>query len=244
MPDATYQVKAAESHEGAPCADCGAFERTVWGAVTRAGDDHAVYYARWQINHRERGLRLLVSVGGWGLAEDEAQRRALAFDCQVPDGGRRPTFTVVDAASMAWSEKAPVGQKLSAAEAAGAPGLLDGARALAEQVVQQDERVRAFVTRGGRETRQATALLERAYSKLNQSDDVGAEVDATQALGYDPELWEAYFHRGWARARAEDFEGARADLETYLARAARGKHARRAQKILELARTRPPGRAV
>lgn len=241
MSDTPYEVTADQSHEGAPCPDCGAFERTVWGWVRRGGDAHAVYYARWQINHRERGLRVLVSVGGWGRGEDESGRRAVAFDCQVPDGGRRPTFTPIDASALAWSEKAMLGQKLSAADAEAAPDLLAEARAIAEQVVQQDERVRAFVTRGGRDTRLATALLERAYEKLAQSDDVGAEVDATQALGYDPELWEAYFHRGWARARAEVFDGAVSDLETYLARAPRGKHAARAQKILRLARAKKSG---
>ncbi len=241
MPDAPYEVTADQSHEANPCDDCGAFERTVWGWVRRAGDAHAVYYARWQINHRERGLRLLVSVGGWGRAEDEAARRAVAFDCQVHDGGRRPTFTPIDAGALAWSEKAMLGQKLPAAEVEGAPELLAQTRAIAEQVVQQDERVRAFVTRGGRDTRLATTLLERAYEKLNRSDDVGAEVDATQALGYDPELWEAYFHRGWARARAEIFDGAVSDLETYLARAPKGKHAARAQKIVRLARAKQRG---
>ena len=238
MPDATYEVTADQSHEASPCADCGAFERTVWGWVRKGGDAHAVYYGRWQINHRERGLRLLVSLGGWGRTEDEKDRRALAFDCQVHDGGRRPTFTPIDAGALAWSEKAFLGQKLSQAEVEAAPDLLEQARAIAEQVVQQDERVRAFVTRGGRDTRHATTLLERAYEKLNQSDDVGAEVDATQALGYDPELWEAFFHRGWARARAEVFDGAVSDLETYLARAPKGKHAARAQKILKLARSK------
>lgn len=236
MPDATYEVTADQSHEGSPCPDCGAFERTVWGWVRSRGDARAVYYARWQINHRERGLRLLVSLGGWGREEDEQERMALAFDCQAQEGGRRPTLTPIDAAGLAWSEKVALGERLAAADAA--PALLEEARAIAERIVQHDERVRAFVTRGGRDTRQAAALLERAHAKLNDSDDVGAEVEATQALGYDPELWEAYFLRGWARARAEQFEAAAADLDTYLARAPRGKHAPRAEKLLALARRR------
>lgn len=233
---ASYEVTADQSHEANPCADCGAFERTVWGYVKKDGDAFAVYYARWQINHRERGLKLLVSLGGWRKTEDEADRRALAFDCQL--GGKRPAFESVDAATLAWSEKAFLGQKLSKDEAAAAPEVEAEARRLAERIVQHDERVRAFVTRGGRETRDASTFVEQAYTKLNSSDDVGAEVEATKAIGYDPELWEAYFLRGWARARAEQFDDAVSDLETYLAKAARGKHAPRAQKILKMARNK------
>jgi hypothetical protein len=241
MPDerASYEVKGHESHEGAPCADCGAFERTVWGAVKKDGEAFAVYYARWQINHRERGLKVLVSVGGWGMAEDEKDRRALAFDCQM--GDKRPTFEPIDAATLAWSEKALLGQKLSKAEAAALPEVEAEARAIAEKIVQHDERVRAFVTRGGRETRDASSYIEQAFTKLNSSDDVGAEVEATKAIGYDPEAWEAYFLRGWARVRAEQFADGIADLEKYLARAAKGKHAPRAQKILKLARSKRTG---
>ncbi|MCO5166157.1 MAG: hypothetical protein M9894_07290 [Planctomycetes bacterium] len=239
MPDATYDVTPDQSHEGAPCPDCGAFERTVWGWVRSQGDARAVYYARWQINHRERGLRLLVSLGGWGREEDEQDRKAVAFDCQVQEGGRLPAFTPLDAGGLAWSEKAFLGEKLAVADAP--PALIDEARAIAERIVQQDDRVRAFVTRGGRDTRQAAEVLERAHAKLNDSDDVGAEVDATRALGHDPELWDAYFLRGWARARAEQHEGAVADLETYLARAPKGKHAPRAEKILRLARSKRGG---
>ena len=232
----TYEVAAAQSHEMTPCPDCGAFERTVWGAVKRDGKEHAVYYARWQINHRERGLKVLVSIGGWRKDEDEKDRKAVAFDCQIADGGKRPTFTLVDATALAWSEKAFLGAKLTLADGEANAALVDEARAIAERIVQQDERVRAFVTRGGRETRLAGAYLEKALSKVNASDDVGAEVEATNALGYDPELWDAFFMRGWARARAEQFDDAAADLERYLAKAPRGKHAPRAQKILELAR--------
>lgn len=232
----TYEVAAAQSHEMTPCPDCGAYERTVWGAVKRDGAERAVYYARWQINHRERGLKVLVSLGGWAKDEDEKERKAVAFECKVEDGGKRPALEVVDATQLAWSEKAFLGAKLTKADAEASAAVVDEAREVALQVVQHDERVRAFVTRGGRETRLATAYVEKAWSKVNDSDDVGAEVEATHALGYDPELWDAYFMRGWARARAEQFDGAVEDLERYLAQAPKGKHAARAQKILKLAR--------
>jgi hypothetical protein len=51
---ASYEVAAAQSHEMTPCADCGAFERTVWGAVKKDGAELAVYYARsrWLICQR------------------------------------------------------------------------------------------------------------------------------------------------------------------------------------------------
>jgi hypothetical protein len=237
---ASYEVGAAGSHESSPCEDCGGFQRTVWGAVKKDGAERAVYYARWHIGHRERGLRALVSLGGWGKDEDEEERRAFAFDCPAPEPKKAPALEAIDASSVAWSEKAPIGQPLSKDEALALPELLDEARAIAAVVLQQDERVRAFVARGGRDTRRATALVEQAYAKLNASDDVGAEVDATNALGHDPELWEAYFMRGWARARAEQHDDAIADLEKYLSKAPKGKHAARATKILAMAKKKGP----
>lgn len=238
----SFEVGTSGSHEASPCEDCGGFQRTVWGAVKKDGQERAVYYARWHIGHRERGLRALVSIGGWAKDEDEASRRAVAFDCPAPEPKKAPAPTPIDAGGLAWSEKAPIGKALSRDEALADPALLDEAAAIVAAVVQQDERVRAFVTRGGRDTRHATSLVEQAYAKLNASDDVGAEVDATSALGYDPELWEAYFMRGWARARAEQHDGAVEDLEKYLAKAPKGKHAARATKILAMARKKaPPG---
>lgn len=224
------QVVPDGSVELSPCDHCGGFTRTVWGWLKRAGVGLGVYYARWPIGHREKGASLAVSLGGWGPGEDEAARRVFAFDVTVGD---RTSLASVDAEGAAWlvkaAEKVHLGKRLTKAEAEA-----DGAEALrlAAKVLADDERCRAFVARGGRDARKASELVGKAQQRVNDSDDVGAEVDATQALGWDPEAWEAYFIRGWARLRAEELEGAQSDLETFLERAPRSKNAPRATKLL------------
>lgn len=233
---APEQVVPDGSVELSPCDHCGGFTRTVWGWVKRGGVGFAVYYARWPIGHREAGASLAISLGGWGPGEDEAARRVFAFDVAVAD---KAALAAVDAEGAAWltkaAEKVNLGKRLTKAEAEA-----EGAEALrlAAKVLADDERARAFVARGGRDTRRATELIGKAQQRVNDSDDVGAEVDATQALGWDPEAWEAYFIRGWARLRAEELEGAQSDLETFLAKAPRSKNAARATKLLAVAKKR------
>lgn len=223
-------VPEGSAEHGDPVVGQG-YVRTVWGGLKRGSDPLAVYCARWTIGRRELGADLLVSIGGWGVGEDEAARRAFGFRLTGPKSPLEPH----DAAAVAWSTKLALGKLVTKDEHAAEPLAADALR-LAGRVVADDERVRAFLTRAGRETRTAAELVDRAYQRVNDSDDVAAEVDATKALGFDPEAWDAYFMRGWARARGEQWDEAISDLELYLAKAGKGKHAPRATKVVEMAR--------
>jgi len=124
-----------------------------------------------------------------------------------------------------------LGTKLSA-EAALAHALYDDALQLMRKIVLDDERVRGFMTREGRDPKEAKRWQERAEARLQGGDDAEAVACATLALGLDPELNEALFLRGWARGRDGDYDGGIGDLELYLARAPKGRKASRATKIL------------
>lgn len=211
------------------CDDCGGFERTVWGHISRGGKALAVYYARWTIGHPERGAQMMVSLGGWSEGEDEAGRKAFGVRCQVE--GRRPTFRMVDADEVAWSQLPFLGERLTRAAALAEPRCQVAFQSL-ERVVFDDPRVRRFLAEGGRDPQGSQALLQRAASKMDQGDDAGAEVEATRALGLDPRASAPLFYRGWARGRAGDRSGAIADLEAYLAREPAGAQAARAKKML------------
>ncbi len=232
-------VPEGSAEHGDPVVGQG-YVRTVWGGLKRGADPLAVYCARWTIGRKELGADLLVSIGGWGVGEDEAARRAFGFRL-IGSGARgaapgpKAPLEPHDASAVAWSTKLALGKLVTKDEHASEPLAADALR-LAGRVVADDERVRAFLTRAGRETRTAAELVERAYQRVNDSDDVAAEVDATKALGFDPEAWDAYFMRGWARARGEQWDDAIADLELYLQKAGKGKHAPRATKVVEMAR--------
>ncbi|MCA8921642.1 MAG: hypothetical protein KDD82_07505 [Planctomycetes bacterium] len=229
--------------------------RTAWGFAKLDGEPYAVYCSRWTIGHAERGAQLLVSIGGWeGGPERPAPRQPGEKPPEQPGPGSgqlalegaeerfafgalcfaekgRPRFEPVDADAIEWSEQAFLGTKLTA-EAAQGHALFEDAQQLMRKIVLDDERVRGFMTREGRDPKEAKRWLERAEARLQGGDDAEAVACATLALGLDPELSEALFVRGWARGRDEDFDGGIADLELYLAKHPKGKKAPRATKIL------------
>lgn len=212
-----------------PCPDCGGLERTVWGHLSRDGKAWAVYHVRWTIGHLERGAQMMVSIGGWSEGESEEGRKAFGVRCNLE--ARRPTFRVVDATDVAWSELPFLGQRLSRAEALADPLCQEAFRAL-ERVAFDDPRVKRFLAHEGRDPQGSAALLERAAARLEKGDDPGAEADAVRALGLDPKAAAPLFYRGWARGRGGDTRAAAVDLEAYLAREPNGPHAARAKKML------------
>ena len=130
------------SREDEPCPCCGEPTRTVWGYLYADGDAHGVYFARWAAVHPERGLTLVVSLGGWG-GGDATARQAVGLECRALAGG--PGFMVVDAADTPWGGEALLGRMLSRAEALAGPAR-DEALAAAELIVGADARVREFLT--------------------------------------------------------------------------------------------------
>lgn len=227
--------------------------RTAWGFAQLDGEPYAIYCARWTIGRAERGAQLLVSIGGWGGGPDlEApqpgqpkpelgtgqvalegveERVAFAMLCFAEKG--RPRFEAIDAEAIQWSEQAFLGERLSA-EAAPAHPLFEDAQALLRKIVLDDERVRGFMTREGRDPKEAKRWQDLAEARLQGGDDAEAVACATLALGLDPELSAALFVRGWARGRDGDYDGGIADLELFLARARGSKKAPRAEKILKV----------
>lgn len=238
--------------------------RTAWGFAKLDGEPYAIYCSRWTIGRAERGAQLLVSIGGWeGGPEPEVkpkpgepkpdgpklgtgevalegaeERFAFGALCFAEKG--RPRFEPVDADAIEWSEQAFLGTKLKAEDAQAHPKF-DEALTLMRKIVLDDERVRGFLTREGRDPKEAKRWLERAEARLQAGDDAETVACATLALGMDPELAEALFVRGWARGRDGDYDGGIGDLELYLQRHPKGKKAPRARKILKVWEKRRKG---
>jgi hypothetical protein len=230
MARAAIKIRPHNSHDHGECDHCGGTTRTVWGYASKGGKAWAVYYVQFTFGHPERGAQMLVSVGGWGKDEDEAGRVALAALCTEVKG--RPQFTPLDASSVNWGEKElNLGEKLGA-DAARSSEHHEEAQRLMRQIVFDDERVRLFVTRDGRDSREAKDWVERAHARLQMGDDAEAVACAALAIGHDPDQHEAYFVRGWARGRDGDLAGGVADLRTFLERAPRSSKSARAKKIL------------
>ena len=226
------KVRPHKSHDHEACEHCGGIVRTVWGYASRGGKAWAVYYVQFTYGHPEKGASMLVSIGGWGKDEDEAGRVALAARCTETKG--RPQFEPVDAASVNWGDKdLNLGEKLTA-EQTQASEHWDEALRLMRQIVFDDERVRLFITRDGRDSREGADWVERAHARLQMGDDAEAVACAALAIGHDPDQHEAYFVRGWAKGRDKDLKGAVEDLHTFLERAPKSAKALRAQKILKV----------
>jgi hypothetical protein len=136
-----YDIQPDGEAGGAPCSDCGARTRSVWGYVSETGEARAVYFARWTESHVERGLELLVSVGPWGEGATPGDRSAIGVECRLGELG--PGFMVIDAASLPW-EHAFLGTRL-ARDAALAHPQIESVFAILDEVVAADPRIRAFL---------------------------------------------------------------------------------------------------
>jgi len=126
------------------CPHCGNPSRTVWGYVFADGNAHAVYYARWTPGHLERGAQLLLSFGEWGDGSRLETRRAVGLECRM--GTDVPSFMVVDAPSLPWSDEM-LGRKLSREETMSTEAA-STAFAIADALWEREPRFRAFLLEG------------------------------------------------------------------------------------------------
>lgn len=128
-----------------PCADCGEQTRSAWGYVSNQDGARAVYFARWTDGHLERGAQLMVSIGLWGEGTGPEDRIAIGLECRILD--ERPSFMVVDADQMPWSNKNLFGAYRTRAEVIADPIRFEVFRIL-DRVVEDDPRFRAFLAGG------------------------------------------------------------------------------------------------
>ena len=109
-----YSVELGDDSPGNKCSCCGRFTRRINGFVSLDGNAHAAYIALWTEGHREFGVSMVISIGGWGGGSVE-ERYAVAVDWSVFPTG--PALTVQDAASSRWAADAStLGRMLSREE--------------------------------------------------------------------------------------------------------------------------------
>jgi hypothetical protein len=133
------------SSEKESCDHCGNPTKVIWSLVDDHDGAYAVYYACWTPGHGDRGVKLYVSIGGWGEGADREQKVAVGLDSRM--GADRPSFTVIDAHELSWSKNANLGRPLTREEAF-ASGAAEDAFNIVDHALEQDERLRAFYRTG------------------------------------------------------------------------------------------------
>ncbi|HLJ54159.1 MAG TPA: hypothetical protein VKT77_03915 [Chthonomonadaceae bacterium] len=138
---ADLRLELGGSNLTGECPCCGNRSQTVWGYVRLDGDAHAVYYARWTEGHRERGLTVTVSLGGWG-GGDAGERVTVSMHCRPDPGG--PQIMVIDGEEPPAEGAAVLGTMLKRAEVVGRP-VAKQAFDVVDLVFVNDPRVAGFV---------------------------------------------------------------------------------------------------
>ena len=135
-------IEPGEAAKPHPCRCCGETTFMVYGLVYHEGSAHAVYFAGWSEGHRDRGLRLAVSIGEWGEGSTPEGRIAVGLSARLRAG--QVIFDVVAPADSPWSTFSLLGEMLSETEARAHP-YLEAFVDVAKQAVKDDPRVRRFL---------------------------------------------------------------------------------------------------
>lgn len=133
------------SSENERCDHCGSPTKVIWSLVDDNDGAYAVYYACWTPGHLDRGAKLYLSIGGWGEGADQGKKVAVALDSRM--GEDRPSFAVVDAHELSWSENPNLGRPLTREEAF-ATGAAHDAFSIVDHALEQDHRLREFYITG------------------------------------------------------------------------------------------------
>ena len=82
-----FKIEIGDTAEPSQCECCGNTTLSSHGFLYEEGEARGLYFAQWTEGHPERGLLLTVSLGSWGEGSTPAQRRSIAFRCQMPPAG-------------------------------------------------------------------------------------------------------------------------------------------------------------
>jgi hypothetical protein len=137
----TYTLETGNDSTGAKCSCCERVTRKISGWVLLDGNAHAAYLAMWTDGHREFGVSMVLSIGGWGGGSVE-ERSAVALEWKALPSG--PSCAVQDAATTRWASDAGVlGRMLSRTEVLNS-WLGEEAFRVSDVVFAQDSRFRSF----------------------------------------------------------------------------------------------------
>ena len=125
------------------CACCGNKTLTVHGFVYRDNNAHAVYFASWTIGHSERGVAMAIGLGEWGDGSSPETRRSIGLECRTTDD--KFQFMIIDPGQSPWGKSEFLGRMLPR-EKALTDLQIDDFFQIADHIVQEDPRVRAFLS--------------------------------------------------------------------------------------------------
>ena len=109
------EIEFSDPVEPGICSCCGGTTYRFTRFVYKDGSAHAVYYASFQSNHPERGVKSIVSLGEWGV--DGIPDERVAFGLVLKNMDDNYGVIVIDAATTPWSDADILGKKLSREEA-------------------------------------------------------------------------------------------------------------------------------
>jgi hypothetical protein len=135
-----FVIEASGEAAHGPCADCGHETRSVWGYVSNVRGARGVLHAvdRRPPRARRAGARDDRPLG-WRGSEAAS---AFGLELRVLETG--PSFMLVDAATLPWTDNAIVGTTLTREAALGHP-MRDEVFAILDQVIVEDPRVERFL---------------------------------------------------------------------------------------------------
>lgn len=135
-------IEQGPEQEPRYCECCRNKTLTVHGFVYRDNSAHAVYFASWTLAHPERGVTMAISLGEWGEGSSPENRRSVALECRTTEDQYQ--FMIIDPEQSPWGKSEFLGRMLPREKA------LDDSRIdeffrIADHIVQEDPRVKAFV---------------------------------------------------------------------------------------------------
>lgn len=137
------RIKPDGSARSEMCSHCAGATITVWGYVYKDEAALAAYFARWTENHLERGMQMMVSIGGWS-GDKQTPRVGFGIECHMDDG--IPGFTLVDAATLPWHGQEPqvLGTPLNRNDAL-THDRKEQVFAILDHLIEDDSRIHTFL---------------------------------------------------------------------------------------------------
>jgi hypothetical protein len=143
---ATIAIEPTGAKDTGICTCCGRESRVVWGNARSAAGGLAVYYVHWTLGHvPDQGANIDLVIGKW--VEDAAaeDRQAVAIAYRLMETG--PSMMVIDAAERPVARNTElVGRALRREDVVETP-LATQAFAIADAILEQDERVAELLGR-------------------------------------------------------------------------------------------------
>jgi hypothetical protein len=130
------------------------------------GDAHAVYYADFSPDHRDRSVRLILSLGDWGgWSGGKVPKKRVAFALRMRASQAEYQTTVIDARETPWHDVQILGRMLDR-ETALTHAWIQEVFRIADRIVEADTDVKSYLDgKGARKHRPSTQTGSKSKRK-------------------------------------------------------------------------------